>query len=148
MSRGGRFARILGIGVTWSVLWLALWAGVLGVIAVADPDSVDPGEPMGLLNVFAPMGLLTGLAFALLASREPRGASFSSLRFVRAVGWGVLATAMVQILYLGHGDAGLVANLGQALMISVGGGLVTAAWWLLARRLGALRGPRVSVADV
>jgi hypothetical protein len=42
-----------------------------------------------------------------------------------AVAWGILATAIVQVPYLGHGDAGLVANLSMALLFSGLGGVVS-----------------------
>jgi hypothetical protein len=129
------------IALGWGALWLAIWLAICGTIGVVDPDSLDPGDWEGLLVIMAPMGLVSGLVFALLATRAACGGAPSSLPPARAMGWGVLATALVQVLYLGHGDAGLLANLGQALLFSVGGGIVTLLWSLIARRFGSLRRP-------
>jgi hypothetical protein len=54
-------ASILGIGVSWGLLWLAIMAGIMGIIGIVDPDSIDPGEPQMFLLVFGPMGLLSEL---------------------------------------------------------------------------------------
>ncbi len=35
---------VIGIGLTWVTLWAALFALLVAVTAVIDPDSVDPGE--------------------------------------------------------------------------------------------------------
>jgi hypothetical protein len=44
------------------------------------------------------------------------------------VGLGIVATAIVQLVYLGHGDQGLAANLSTAALFSIVGGIVTIAW--------------------
>ena len=134
--------RVAGIALSWGLLWFAAWLVVCGTIGVVDPDSLDPGDWEGLLSVMTPMGLFIGLVFALLVSRAARGASAATLPSVQLVGWGMLATAIVQVFYLGHGDAGLLSNLAQAAMFSVGGGLVTLVWCWFARRFEALRSPR------
>lgn len=126
--------RVLGVGVAWAILWTALWAAAGAIIGVVDPDSIDPGEEWMFLVVFGPMGLLTGAVLgAFLATRE-RGRALAELAVPRVVGWGILATAVVQVLYLGHGDQGLAANAGMALLFCAVGGLVTTVG------LAALRG--------
>ena len=134
--------RVAGITVMWGLVWFAAWLAVCGTIGLVDPDSLDPGDWEGLLVVMTPMGLLTGLVFALLVARAARGALPATLPSVQLVGWGMLATAFVQVFYLGHGDAGLLPNLGEALLFTVAGGLITLAWGWFARRFEALRGPR------
>ena len=59
--------RVSGIAVMWGLVWFAAWLAVCGTIGWVDPDSLDPGEWQGLLVVMAPMGLWTGLVFALAA---------------------------------------------------------------------------------
>jgi hypothetical protein len=70
-----RLRRALGIGAGWGSLWLAFWLGAAIVIGMLSPDSIDPGEPTGLIVIFGLMGLLSGLAFAGLAFVWRRPAS-------------------------------------------------------------------------
>ena len=125
--------RALGIGAGWGSLWLAFWLGVAIVIAMLSPDSIDPGEPTGLIVILGLMGLLSGLAFAGLAFVWAPAGIATELSLPRAAGLGVLATAIVQVGYLGHGDQGLAANLLMAFLFSLVGGIVTLAWCLTAR---------------
>jgi hypothetical protein len=130
----GTSRRVFGIGVVWAVLWLAFWGIVAGVIAVLDPDSIDPGEPLMFVFVFGPMGLLTGVAFGILLTIREKGRIVVDLPMARVAGWGILSTAVVQLAYLGHGDAGLAANIMMALLFAAFGGVVTAVWLVMARR--------------
>jgi len=130
----GAWRRVAGIGVAWATLWLAFWASVLGMIAIVDPDSIDPGEPLMFAFVFGPMGLLTGVAFGMLLTIRERGRTVFDVPMARVAGWGILSTAVVQLAYLGHGDAGLAANIRMALLFAAFGGVVTTAWLVLARR--------------
>lgn len=125
--------RALGIGLGWGGLWLGGWAIVAAIIAVVDPDSLDPGEGAMGLVVFGPMGLFSGIVFALLPAMRPTGRS-ASVSVARVAGWGFLACAIVQSAYLGHGDMGLVANVKMALLFSAFGSLVAVAWFAIARR--------------
>jgi len=128
-----KLRRALGIGAGWGSLWLAFWLGVAIVIGILSPESIDPGEPTGLIAIFGVMGLLTGLAFAGLAFVWAPAGTATELSLSRAAGLGVLATAIVQVGYLGHGDQGLAANLLLAFLFSLVGAIVTVAWWLTAR---------------
>jgi hypothetical protein len=70
----GAVRRVLGIGLAWATLWLALWRIVVVIIGVLDPDSIDPDDgPMVMLSVLRPMGLFTGVAFGILLSMANRG---------------------------------------------------------------------------
>ena len=127
--------RVLGIGVAWAILWLGFWMILLGIIAVLDPDSIDPGEgALGMAAIFGPMGPLTGMVFGVLLVRS--GRSTADAPWIPVAGWGLLATAIVQVLYLGHGDAGLAANTLMALLFTAFGGLVTTVWLAIARSRG------------
>jgi len=126
--------RIVSIALTWSLLWVvfaALSATVLGLI---DPDSIDEGEIQGAIFILGPMGILTGLAFAFLVSLAIKRASSFDLSLFRTRAWVVLGSALVQTGYLGHGDAGLVANLGMAVVFSAFGGIISVFWYFLASR--------------
>lgn len=125
---------LLGISLTWGILWTAVWASIGIIIAVVNPDSIDPGEgPMVFVAIFGPMGLFSGLVFGILLSFWERGRTIPDLPPGRAILWGILGSAIVQIGYLGHGDAGLAANIMMALLFSAIGGLITAAWLVMAR---------------
>ena len=126
--------RLLGIGLTWGVLWLAFWLAVAVTISILDPDSIDPGEDIMFLVIFGPMGFFSRVALGILLWIEGAGRHVVDRPVVRVAGWGVLATAIVQMAYLGHGDAGLAANLKMALFFSVIGGAITVVWLLIARR--------------
>lgn len=123
----------LRVGVTWSVLWLvATLVGGIG-IAIVDPDSIDPGEGWMALVIFAPMGFVSGVAFALLSltldTDDPRHWSIWNV-LLR----GFIGSALVQLALLNHGDAGLQANLQMALVLAIFGALVGGAWLLVSRR--------------
>ena len=135
---------MIGPAMGWAALWLLGWVAICGTIALVDPDSIDPGDWEGLLLVMAPMGLLSGTAFLILTALASRGAPAREPSVRGAVMWGMLGTAIVQVGYLGHGDAGLAANLGMALMFSVFGGLVTIAWLLIGRRWSLWRSTRAA----
>ena len=130
----GTSRRVFGIGVAWAVLWLAFWGIVAGVIAVLDPDSIDPGEPLMFVVIFGPMGLLTGVVFGILLTIRENVRTVADLPLTRVACWGILSTAVVQLAYLGHGDAGLGANIQMALLFAAFGGVVTTVWLLMARR--------------
>jgi hypothetical protein len=124
-----KLRRGLGVGVVWGVLWLSFWAAAGLAVAIVDPASMDPGDPQGMLAIFGPMGLLSGLAFAsLLQAWAPADPSL-----LRVTGLGVLGTGLVQLAYLGHGDQGLTANLLMASAIALVGGLVTMGWYATTR---------------
>jgi hypothetical protein len=134
--------RVLGIGVSWALVWLVCWTLVAAVSGAVDPDSIDPGEGWMFFLVFGPMGVLTGIVFGALLSwrRQPGAPGAAGPALIVVVGNGLLATALVQVLYLGHGDQGLFANVMMALLFTAIGGAVTAAWlpaerWWLGRAL-------------
>ena len=79
------------------------------------------------------MGLLSGVAFGVLLFIDSRSRPSVDLSPGRVAGWGILASFIVQLAYLGHGDLGLAANLKTALLFSASGGLVTLVWLVMAR---------------
>ena len=123
--------RIAILAGSWGALWLLMWVIAFGAIAWLDSGRGDFEKDIGMfLFIFGPMGLLTGLVFAFLVERFGRAPRPT---LMHAAGLGVLATALVQILYLGHGDMGLLKNIQMALMFSVVGGIVTIAHWPITR---------------
>lgn len=126
--------RTLGIGLVFGCLWLA--SGLLfgSVVGIVDPDSIDPGDLQGMVLIFGSMGLLSGVLFAVLTALVERGTPPAGLSLLRTLLWGTLATAIVQLAYLNHGDAGLSANIQLALVLAVFGGVMAGTWLLIARR--------------
>jgi hypothetical protein len=128
--------RVLGTGLVWSVVWIAAAIILILIIGVVDPDSIDPGEgPLVAAAIFGPMGFMSGVAFAILSTIGDRGRTKSELSVTRAARWGFLGTAIAQLVYLNHGDLGLVSNIKMALMFSAFGGAVAMVWLVTARRL-------------
>ena len=125
--------RVLGIGLAWGLVWLAFWTIIAALIAVFNPDSIDPGEELMVLVIFGPMGLFTGIAFGILRSVYGGDRRVVDISIVHVIAWGILATAIIQVPYLGHGDQGLAANIMMALLFSAAGGVVTILWLMTAR---------------
>jgi len=118
-------SQIIRVGLSWLLVWAAFWTAIGLAVAWLDPDSMDPGDVTGMVMILGSMGILTGIVFGVLTSQR------SSL--AKVIACGILATAIVQVPYLGHGDAGLVANLSMALLFSGLGGVVSAVWWAISR---------------
>ena len=134
MSKRVAVQHVLGIGMTWGFLWLLVMLAIGLVIWIVDPDSIDPGETQIAIMVLGSMGLLSGVAFALLVSLREGGTAVFDLSLSRAGFCGILGSAVVQLGYLNHGDAGLTANLGMALVFCAFGGVIAVAWLFIARR--------------
>jgi len=116
---------------TWAAIWFAGAMLVGGVIGIVDPDSIDPGDTAGMAMVMGLMAVLSGAVFAaLLRVADPRPVG---PRMSKALACGFMATALVQTALLGHGDAGLMANLGMALVMCAFGVVVTVCWLALRR---------------
>lgn len=126
--------RILWIGVSWTALWAVFWTLLFLALAVLRPGDFDPGEgPAVLAAVLGPMGMFIGLVFGGLLTIRGRARADFGGSLARVVGLGILATALVQLAYLNHGDDALVSRLGVAAFFSAFGGFVTLIWLLLAR---------------
>jgi hypothetical protein len=126
--------RVLRFGLTWFMLWAVFWTLVLTFIGIVHPDSIDPGEgTLVIAATLVPMGLLSGMAFGVLRLTWFPGGTLGR-PLVHVVSSGILATALVQLPYLGHGNVGLAANISMALAFCAVGGVVTIVWFLAARR--------------
>ena len=134
--------RVLGIGLAWTALWLLLGFIVTAVIGVFDPDSIDPGDTEGMIKVFSLMGFLSGVSFALVTALASRETPPVALSVARAAQWGFLATAIVQIGFLGHGDSTLAANILEGLLFAGFGSLIAVSWLAIARRWIVAVAPR------
>lgn len=126
--------RVFAVAIAWALTWLTVMMLIGATIAVVDPNSIDPGEgPLMALAVFGPMGLFSSVVFAALLFWSDRTSPAATRSFARVVACSIFGTAIVQIAYLGHGDMGLLANLGEALLFCAVGAVVGALWLALAR---------------
>jgi hypothetical protein len=135
LAGGILLRRVLGIGLAWTALWAVFWTIAVTIIGIVHPGSIDPGEgPLVMVATLEPMGLLSGIAFGLLASIWGRGRSTTDRSLIHLAACGILAFVLVQLAYLDHGNLGLAANINMALVFSAIGGLMTIAWLMMARR--------------
>ena len=125
--------RIFTTGLAWTGLWLAVGITMGEILGIVDPDSLDPGDRQGVVMVFGSMGFLSGVAFAVLSSLAGRAPTPAAQSLSGAFAWGILGTAIVQLAYLNHGDAGLAANIGMAVVFSGLGGVIAIMWLGLSR---------------
>jgi len=89
----------LGLGLTWSVAWAAIFALLAVVVGVVDPDSIDPGEgPLRVAGIGAVFGLISGAGFGLLLSMAEGRKMLRGLSVWRAALWGALGTAAFPLL--------------------------------------------------
>ncbi len=132
MSKVMILRRVLGIGLAWAILWGVFWTTLFSIIGIVDPDSIDPGDEMAVI-ILGSMGLLTGVVFGILLSIGSRSRTNIDLSLTRVAVQGILATAVVQLGYLDHGDLGLAHNIRMALLFCAFGGVVTLVWLATAR---------------
>lgn len=75
--------------MAWFVLWAGFWTSFFVMIGLADPGSIDPGEPEAIARIFIWLGLASGAIFGGVASVTER----RQIRVLRCVLWGALAAA-------------------------------------------------------
>ena len=124
--------QVLVIGLSWALVWAVFWTIASTAIAMLDPDSIDPGEPVMMVAILGSMGVFSGIAFSLLLVFWGRGTP-TELSVGRVAVRGLLSSAIVQVGYLNHGDLGLMANIKEALLLAALGGVVTMVWLAVAR---------------
>ena len=90
---------LLGIGLTWGIVWAAVMIAVGMIIEVVDPDSIDPGEePIVLGAMVGLVGFISGLVFGGLLSIAERQKTISDLSLSRVAMWGILVSAAFPLL--------------------------------------------------
>jgi hypothetical protein len=95
-----RLRGALGVGLTWAVGWAVIIFLIGTVIGIVDPDSIDPGEePLRMaLMIIAPVGMISGLFFAVIMSLAEHRKSVRDLSLLRAAVWGALGAAVLPLL--------------------------------------------------
>ncbi len=90
---------LLGIGLTWGIVWAAVMIAVGMITEVVDPDSIDPGEePIVLGAMVGLVGFISGLVFDGLLSIAERQKTISDLSLSRVAMWGILVSAAFPLL--------------------------------------------------
>jgi hypothetical protein len=90
---------VLGMGLTWSVAWAALFFALGVVIGIFDPDSIDPGEePYRIAQIGAIVGCVAGTGFGLLISFGEARKKLLNLSLARAGLWGAVASSLLPLL--------------------------------------------------
>ena len=90
---------LLGIGLTWGIVWAAVMIAVGMITEVVDPDSIDPGEePIVLGAMVGLVGFISGLVFGGLLSIAERQKTISDLSLSRVAMWGILVSAAFPLL--------------------------------------------------
>ncbi len=94
-----RIRGILGVSAMWGGLWAVLFAVLFFIIGVFDPDTIDPGETLGLLvTIGATFGLVSGVSFAVLLAAAEGRKTLAELSPLRVALWGALATSVLPLL--------------------------------------------------
>lgn len=76
--------------LSWFVLWAGFWGAFFVMIGLADPGSIDPGEPEAIARIFTWLGLASGAIFGCLAQLAGgRGG-----RVLSCILWGAVAAAL------------------------------------------------------
>ena len=91
--------RLVGIGLIWGVLWMALVMIAGTIIGVVDPDSIDPGEePIVLAPMVGLAGFVCGVVFSALVAAVERAKPIVDLSYFRVVMWGTLVCAALPLV--------------------------------------------------
>lgn len=90
---------LIGVGLTWGILWAAIIAVIGMVIVVVDPDSIDPGEgPLIAGAIVGFQGFVAGVGFGILLSFAEVRKTILDLSLIRVAIWGMLASAALPFL--------------------------------------------------
>jgi len=115
-----------GVGVTWSVLFAAIFAAIAIVVGIVRPQDIDEGEgPLGFGAIGALVGFISGIGFSILVSAVERGRAIRDIALFRGALWGILASAVFP-LTTGKED--------QVIFLCPIGALVAMATVLIARQ--------------
>jgi len=111
-----RIRGALGIAVTWGALWVVIGLVVFTAFAIFDPEDIDPGEgPARVLPIFALVGFLSGLGFAVWLSLAERRRTLHQLSLWRVALWGLLGGVAIPLLMGADGSMGwLTGPMGAA----------------------------------
>jgi len=94
-----RLRGVIGVGLTWGVMWAALTVALGLVMRFTIPGSIDPGEGELLIGAMVGfVGLVSGVCFGLLLSFAEKRKTIVDLSLVRVAIWGILGSAALPLL--------------------------------------------------
>jgi len=89
----------LAVGVTWTVLWLAIGVLLWAAFRIFRPDDIGADEGLRVvLPILGLAGLLSGLGFATLLTLAERRRTLRDLSLRRIAIWGFLGSAAIPTL--------------------------------------------------
>jgi hypothetical protein len=118
---------LVGVGLTWAIVWGLAFAAIAAIVGVIDPDSVDIGEgPLDVAPYGALFGFVAGSLFALLLIMGDGRRKIRELSLARTALWGAIGTALMALWF--SGDASML------LVLSPMGGALAAGMVAIAKR--------------
>ena len=99
MNMHGRVMTVLVAGLVWMVTWAAFMALLVTIVGMIDPRVIGAGEgPLDVMIIVGGTGATAGLVFGLLLLVAEHRSALADIPLVRAVLWGVAASAAVRLL--------------------------------------------------
>lgn len=90
-----RLRGMAGVGLTWAIAYGLVFLTLGVVISLVDPDSIDPGEKIGLVSVFGTgVGFVSGCISALVLAAAERHKTLGDLSLWRMALWGALSAGV------------------------------------------------------
>jgi len=90
---------LVGIGLIWGILWVALAMIVGTIIGVIDPGDIDRGEePIVLAPMIGLVGFICGVLFGALVSTAEKGQPMVDLPLIRVAMWGIVVSAALSLV--------------------------------------------------
>lgn len=95
-----RLRGLIGVGLSWAILWAAVIFAIGTVILIFDPASIDAGEePWRMaLTIVAPVGFVSGVLFGGMLMGAERKKSIRDLSLWRVALWGAIGGAALPLL--------------------------------------------------
>lgn len=110
---------VIGIGLTWGMVWTAIGAVLSIVVGVVDPDSIDAGEgPIRVGAILGGVGLISGVLFGILLSLAESGRAILNISLIRVAMWGILDSAAVPLLTERQDQVLVLCPVGPALAMA------------------------------
>lgn len=98
------------LAAAWFVLWAGFWLSFFSMIAIVDPDSLDPGEPAAFAQIFSLLGIASGILWAC----GVRWRAGAKPRILWCAFWGAAAAAVPLIALGKPGQAAVLGPVGAA----------------------------------
>ena len=99
MNTQGRVLTVCAAGLVWMATWAAIMALLVTIISMIDPRVIGEGEgPLDVMIIVGGTGAAAGLVFGLLLLVAEHRSALADIPLVRAVLWGVAASAAVRLL--------------------------------------------------